>query len=86
MRPVNKTVFQQPASRAGSLRPVVRPGLHEQRGRFLRIDVPANPELESWLTERGLKPAGPATTMARGEWPAAPGPARLYGLISQSLG
>lgn len=60
--------------------------LHEQRGQFLRVDVPADPELEAWLTERGLKPAGPATTMARGAWPAAPGPARLYGLISQSLG
>lgn len=77
--------------------PVVAPGsaearlliahwLHERQGQFLRVDLPAGSGLEDWLTERGLKHAGPVTGMVRGTPPVAPGPARLYALVNQALG
>ena len=59
-------------------------GLHT--GQFIRIDVPDEAGLSSWLDELGLADVGPAIRMVRGEDPARPGPVRRYALASQSFG
>lgn len=77
--------------------PVVAPGeaeariliahwLHARGGGFLRIDIPAQTELDDWLVGHGLKPAGEVVGMVRGQKPMASGPARLYALVNQALG
>lgn len=60
--------------------------LHERPGQFLRVDIHADSGLADWLTEAGLKPAGLATSMVRGDKPTPLGPMRLYAMISQALG
>lgn len=60
--------------------------LHAQQGQFVRIDIPVSSGLDAWATQRGLKFAGPVTTMVRGDKPLATGPAILYGLVNQALG
>ncbi len=61
-------------------------GLHGREGAFVRIDLPGEAGLGDWLAACGLQPAGTVKSMVRGERPARPGPARLYGLVSQALG
>ncbi|POR46351.1 GNAT family N-acetyltransferase [Bosea psychrotolerans] len=74
------------AANGGDAQTLIAHWLHERRGQFLRIDVPAETGLEDWLTRNGLKPAGPVTGMVRGEKPVPSGPARLYAVINQALG
>lgn len=57
-----------------------------RQGQFMRVDIPLGSDLGDWLVQCGLKPAGTVTAMLRGEAPVAPGPARIYALINQSLG
>jgi GNAT superfamily N-acetyltransferase len=74
------------AANAGDAQTLIAHWLYERRGQFLRIDVTVNTGLEDWLTQNGLKPAGPVTGLVRGEKPVSPGPARLYAVINQALG
>ena len=74
------------AANGGDAQILIAHWLHERRGQFLRIDVPLDTGLEDWLTQSGLKPAGPVTSMVRGEKPVPSGPVRLYAVINQALG
>jgi hypothetical protein len=54
---------------------------------FVRLDIPGDAhQLESWLVQRGLSPAGDVTTMVNGSWPTPPSYIRRFGLVSQALG
>ncbi len=55
-------------------------------GQFVRLDVPEESGLVSWLTGLGLADAGPALQMVRAPVPRALGPARRFALASQAFG
>lgn len=55
-------------------------------GAFVRIDVPANSGLGSWLDEQGVLQVDTVTTMVRGEPPLPDGSARQFAIINQALG
>ncbi len=74
------------AANGGDAQTLIAHWLYERRGQFVRIDVPLDTGLEDWLTQSGLKSAGPVTSMVRGEKPVPSGPARLYAVINQALG
>ena len=55
-------------------------------GEFVRLDVPADSELSSWLENAGLKQVDDVVSMHRGPRPAVNGGGHLFALASQSLG
>ena len=55
-------------------------------GEFVRVDVPADSELSSWLEIAGLKQVDQVVSMHRGPRPTDHGDGRLFALASQSLG
>jgi predicted N-acetyltransferase YhbS len=60
--------------------------LDSHPGQFIRLDVPEECGLVSWLMGLGLADAGPALHMVRPPVPRAAGPARRFALVSQSFG
>ena len=56
--------------------------LHDQ---FVRIDIYAEDGLGDWLESLGLKRAGSATAMVKGQRPVSDGPAHMYALANQSF-
>ena len=59
--------------------------LGQHAGAFVRIDVPEDAGLSSWLLDLGLADAGPAIRMVRGPLRRS-GPATTFALASQAFG
>ncbi|MDR6959561.1 GNAT superfamily N-acetyltransferase [Pseudomonas brassicacearum] len=53
---------------------------------FVRIDIPSNSGLASWLEEAGLKHVDTVAQMARGTPPEATGAVRQFALVTQAIG
>ncbi|AHL33492.1 GNAT family acetyltransferase [Pseudomonas brassicacearum] len=53
---------------------------------FVRIDIPSNSGLGSWLEEAGLKHVDTVAQMARGTPPEASGAVRQFALVTQAIG
>ena len=56
------------------------------RGRYVRLDVPAEGGLPAWLTDQGLPEAGRGVCMQRGAPPSTQRPPCIHALASQALG
>jgi len=65
---------------------LLQPHLEEHAGRFLRVDTPDDGAFADRLTAAGLARVDTVATMRRGDRPAAPASARIFGLINQALG
>jgi predicted N-acetyltransferase YhbS len=63
------------------------PHVEDHAGSFLRVDTPsADGEFPRFLEEAGLVTVDRVLSMARGPFEKPPGPARIFGLVSQALG
>ena len=76
--------------------PVVAPDLNGARaliaqwigsrsGEFIRLDIPGDSGLSTWLEELGLIRVGRVVTMVRGEEPKPAAPATSFAIVSQAL-
>jgi GNAT superfamily N-acetyltransferase len=55
-------------------------------GRFLRVDVPSNSTLRTWLAANGLVPASEGIAMRRGALPATSSAFTSFALAAQAFG
>lgn len=74
------------ASDLADAKALIRHFLRAKAGQILRIDIPGDSGLGSWLTAQGLPEVDQVTTMIRGQRPIISGPERLFALASQSFG
>ncbi|SLK00309.1 hypothetical protein SAMN06295987_103264 [Novosphingobium mathurense] len=74
------------AESSDDARKLLADALSRLQGKFVRIDTSIGSELGAWLVTQGLAHVDTLNTMVRGDPPQPSGPARVYGLASQSLG
>jgi len=87
LRPFGRGVVIGPvvAGNADAARALIAHWLGVYAGQFVRIDVPTDAGLATWLTDAGLPAIDTCARMARGTAPAGDGSVHTYALVSQAL-
>ncbi|TDO95292.1 GNAT family N-acetyltransferase [Marinomonas balearica] len=88
MRPFGRGYAIGPviASTKENAKALIQYWVNAYEGQFVRIDIPADSNLSSWLTEIGLPQVDTVVEMVRGESPERDEKIRQYALVSQALG